>query len=72
MLYASLAPRPARLILLSAAMLAVYPAGAHNIDPKADIHPTAILMGNVTWALTPGLVPKSLSRAMSLSACTST
>ena len=21
---------------------------AHNIDPKADVHPTAVLMGNVT------------------------
>jgi carbonic anhydrase/acetyltransferase-like protein (isoleucine patch superfamily) len=26
----------------------IHPASAINIDPKADIHPTAVLMGNVT------------------------
>ena len=33
---------------LAAAMLAILPASALNIDPKADVHPTAVLMGNIT------------------------
>jgi carbonic anhydrase/acetyltransferase-like protein (isoleucine patch superfamily) len=34
--------------VLAAAMLVVLPASALNIDPKADVHPTAVLMGNIT------------------------
>ena len=37
-----------RLAVLAAATLAVLPASALNIDAKADVHPTAVLMGNIT------------------------
>jgi carbonic anhydrase/acetyltransferase-like protein (isoleucine patch superfamily) len=39
-------------------VLAGYPVCAHNIDPKADIHPTAVLMGNVTVGAYTRIGPK--------------
>src|SRR5664280_2261156 len=48
MLHAGLAGKCVRPAVLAAAMLAVLPASALNIDPKAEVHPTAVLMGNIT------------------------
>ena len=48
MLHVRLAGKCVRLAVLAAAMLVVLPASALNIDPKADVHPTAVLMGNIT------------------------
>src|ERR1039457_7631639 len=47
-LHARFAGKYVRPAVLAAAMLAVLPASALNIDPKADVHPTAVLMGNIT------------------------
>ncbi len=40
------------------AVLAGNSVSAHNIDPKADIHPTAVLMGNVTVGAYTRIGPK--------------
>ncbi len=36
------------LAILASAVLYAYPAGVLKINPKADVHPTAVLMGNIT------------------------
>ena len=48
----------ARFALLTSAFLVVHPASASNIHPKADIHPTAVLMGNVTVGAYTKIGPK--------------
>jgi carbonic anhydrase/acetyltransferase-like protein (isoleucine patch superfamily) len=41
-------------------VLILCPARAHNIDSKADIHPTAVLMGNVTVGPYTKIGPKAV------------
>lgn len=49
-----------RLIQLTSTLLVVHPASALNIDPKADIHPSAVLMGNVTAGAYTKIGPKAV------------
>lgn len=41
-------------------MLAACPAWAHQIDPRAEIHPTAVLIGNVTVGAYTKIGPKAV------------
>jgi carbonic anhydrase/acetyltransferase-like protein (isoleucine patch superfamily) len=49
-----------RLILATSTLLVDHPASALNIDPKADIHPSAVLMGNVTVGAHTKIGPKAV------------
>jgi carbonic anhydrase/acetyltransferase-like protein (isoleucine patch superfamily) len=46
------------LALVASASLAAQPARAIKVDPKADVHPTAVLMGNVTVGAYTKIGPK--------------
>ena len=47
-----------RLTVLTSALLATHPVGALTIDSRAEIHPTAVLMGNVTVGAYTKIGPK--------------
>jgi carbonic anhydrase/acetyltransferase-like protein (isoleucine patch superfamily) len=49
-----------RWMLLASALRVAYPASVLHIDPKADIHPTAVLMGNITVGPYTKIGPKAV------------
>jgi len=60
MSHTDFARRCACLMLLIGALLAAHSGMAAKVDPKADVHPTAVLMGNVTVGPYTKIGPKAV------------